>query len=364
MRRLERRELSQLVDARGTDRGPCVSLYVPFGGVQDRSPMARLTARAKELLALHYPQTARAFLEKVEAFSSAKGIPVGGTTGMALFKSSEVEGFLPLAEPVSELAVVAGSFHVRPLLPILQAQHTFYVLLLGRTGIEVLEGSPRTLEDVASFRAPQPMEGMTPKATRDFFRSVAEGMSNLTPRSDAPIVFYGPVELQMLFRDVMQGRNQLVAGLSFGESAPVGRDKIHARSWSLARALIKREVRHALEAYDAAKVTGAGTDSLSTISHAAAHGRVKTLFLERGVHLWGRVCRGSGALKLEFDHHQAAVDDILDDLAEMTLATGGRVHVLPTRDMPTAAALCAVLHPSKSPLRRLLVKNEDVVARR
>jgi hypothetical protein len=239
MRRLELTELPHLVNARTAVSGPCVSIYLPGRFARDSALAGRLVMRTRALLAHHYPAISAAFVDGIEQFARLAATGGEAETGVALFKSERVEGFVPLVEPTTELAVVAESFHVRPLLPLIQA--------------------------------------------------------------------------------------------------PSG----------VARPMTKRDWGDALQAYDQARPLGLGTDSLSQICHAAAQGRVKSLFLEKSVHLWGRVCRASGAVRLEADPRYAAVDDILDDLAEMTIAAKGKVYVIPTRDMPTATAVCATLRPQR-----------------
>jgi hypothetical protein len=42
----------------------------------------------------------------------------------------------------------------------------------------------------------------------------------------------------------------------------------------------------------------------------------------------------------------SAADDVLDDIGELVLATGGEVHLVNARDMPTQSPVAAVLAAS------------------
>ena len=55
----------------------------------------------------------------------------------------------------------------------------------------------------------------------------------------------------------------------------------------------------------------------------------------------GRLDPVSGSIT-EADLHEAVVDDLLDDLAELVLRKGGEVVVVPTERMPTDTGAAAI----------------------
>ena len=55
----------------------------------------------------------------------------------------------------------------------------------------------------------------------------------------------------------------------------------------------------------------------------------------------GRLDRASGAIEIA-DLRKADIDDLLDDLAEAVLGTGGEVVVVPAERMPTSTGLAAI----------------------
>jgi hypothetical protein len=68
--------------------------------------------------------------------------------GLALFRSSDLLTHYRMPMRCPELAVVADSFHVRPLLHFLQSNRYFYVLTLSQNNVRFYEGSRYSLSQV------------------------------------------------------------------------------------------------------------------------------------------------------------------------------------------------------------------------
>jgi len=78
------------------------------------------------------------------------------------------------------------------------------------------------------------------------------------------------------------------------------------------------------------------------VAEAAAAGRIATLLIEADRQIPGRVDGATGQVEFK-DLSHSEVADLLDDLGELVLKTGGRVVVVPAERMPTttgAAATC------------------------
>jgi len=91
-----------------------------------------------------------------------------------------------------------------------------------------------------------------------------------------------------------------------------------------------------------AKSKGLGQDDVKQVAEAAAAGRIATLLIEADRQIPGRIDGATGEVEFKDVNHPEA-DDLLDDLGELVLKTGGRVVVVPAEQMPTktgAAATC------------------------
>jgi stalled ribosome rescue protein Dom34 len=84
-----------------------------------------------------------------------------------------------------------------------------------------------------------------------------------------------------------------------------------------------------------------GSFDLAAASKAAAAGRVETLLLDADRQIPGRMDAVSGEI-IPGKLHDAETDDLLDDLGERVLATGGEVVVVPSERMPTRTGLAAI----------------------
>jgi hypothetical protein len=91
------------------------------------------------------------------------------TDGLAVFGAPDIFRIVRLQRSMPELAIVAGSFHVKPLLRIVQSADRFQVLCINRHDIRLYEGNrdaldevelaagvPRTATDVLGDELPEP----------------------------------------------------------------------------------------------------------------------------------------------------------------------------------------------------------------
>jgi hypothetical protein len=82
-------------------------------------------------------------------------------------------------------------------------------------------------------------------------------------------------------------------------------------------------------------------ERLAAVAEAAAAGRVRTLLVEADRRLPGRLDADTGRIE-PGAASDPAIDDLLDDLAELVEKRGGEVWVLPPGRMPTDTGVAAV----------------------
>jgi hypothetical protein len=116
-----------------------------------------------------------------------------------------------------------------------------------------------------------------------------------------------------------------------------------------------------------ARASGLTSTNLKQISRGAAHGQIQSLLVAEDRHLWGHLDRTSGNINLIDQKTDARFDDVLDDLAELTILKGGQVTVLPSIQMPEGASIAAVMRWSDTPAVvpvRSMVAIADLAVRR
>ena len=101
------------------------------------------------------------------------------------------------------------------------------------------------------------------------------------------------------------------------------------------------ESKELVEQFGTAKAQQKGSDDAGQIAEAAFAGRVMTLLLDTATSLGGRLDPETGKLK-KASESEADVDDVLDDIAERVLKTGGQVRVLRPEMHPTQTGIAAI----------------------
>ncbi|HEX7378165.1 MAG TPA: hypothetical protein VF278_13695, partial [Pirellulales bacterium] len=95
-----------------------------------------------------------------------------------------------------------------------------------------------------------------------------------------------------------------------------------------------------VENYQTAASRHLATSDLSDAAQAVAAARIGTLLIEADREIPGRLDAVTGRIS-PARLADPEVDDMLDDLAEAVLRTGGEVVVVPAERMPTTSGLAA-----------------------
>src|SRR6185312_14496998 len=145
---------------------PCLSLYQPTHRrhpekLQDPIRFGNLVRQLTQSLHKKYPQRdAAPLLAPLQALANDSRFWNRTLDGLAVLVAPDFFRVYRLQRPVAELAVVADSFHTKPLLRIMQSADRYQVLALNRREARLFEGNrdgvdeielapevPRTLDD-------------------------------------------------------------------------------------------------------------------------------------------------------------------------------------------------------------------------
>jgi hypothetical protein len=114
---------------------------------------------------------------------------------------------------------------------------------------------------------------------------------------------------------------------------------LREQAWRLMEPRYLARLQEIIDAYHAARARGFATDDLTHALEFATDGRVGTLLVEAERRIPGHV---EGHMPRFSTRDEPGVGDILDDLAERVLKTGGQVIVVPKEKMPSNTGLAAV----------------------
>ena len=117
-------------------------------------------------------------------------------------------------------------------------------------------------------------------------------------------------------------------------------DQLRTLAWENVEPLYLARLEGLKENFHTARSRHAGSADLSDIAKAAVAGRVASLLVEADREIPGRFDRATGAIRFE-PLASPEVDDLIDDVMEAVLRTGGEVIVVPAERMPTDTGLAA-----------------------
>lgn len=373
--------VQELLDA---DQTPCLSLYMPTHrmhpeNAQDIIVFKNLVRQMKESLSQKYSAgDAQKHLESVEALAEDNNAWNHSFDGLAVFSAPGFFKVVGAHKSFQELALVADSFHTKPLRQYLQSLDNFHVLGLTLHDIRLFEGNrhslteidltaetPKTIIEalgdeltdkhttVASYGGSggesSPMhhghggrKDETEKDTERFFRVVANTIyEQYTKPTGWPLILAALTEHQNLFQKVNKNPLLLSGSISINPSS-VSTEKLADMAWEV----MEPEYNHRLDSlvanFEQERANGKGSDDYKEVAVAAVEGRVDTLIVEADRIIPVRITNLVTGNTQKKDLINPKVDDLLDDMGELVMKMGGRVMVLPTGKMPSETGLAAI----------------------
>ena len=357
--------------------GPCASVYLPAHRrkTESRSDSILYRNLCREVEKILERDTSSATTRQIVSQLTAVDEPEfweRGSDGVAVFASADFFACYRLPMIFPSLEVVGGTFHTKPMLRYLQEGHSYHVLVLtlhhvalyDGVGSEELQevplrGLPRSLEEAVGKdsgpgqRGPHPRgedrthhlqgaSGDNGKASVEkFFREVARGLSrNGIKDSRKPLILAAQAQHRSLFQKIAQIPALFEEGI-VADAGKLTADAIRSEALRILKPEFERRITRASEDYGLAASRAQGSDRLQDVAHAVAEGRVRRLFVESGRRIWGLLDRGTGDVIPGEPHKNAYDVDLLDELAELTMARGGDVLVLPPEKMPSKTGLAA-----------------------
>jgi len=360
--------------------GPCLSLYQPTHRAfperkQDPIRFRNLLKDLEQSLQQAYPgRDVESLLAPFRGLADDEGFWNHPGEGVAALGAHDFFRVYRLQRPVAELAVVADSFHTKPLMRIVQSADRYQVLGIDRQQARLFEGNRDGLEEVAmaagvprsideamnrdieaerSTRTQgRPGGASTVRQGTDvqqdsidadtdaFFRSVDRAVAEHHSRpSGMPLILMALPEHQSRFRGLSSNAALMAAGIDRNpESTTLG--QLREEAWKLVQPRYLERLAGLIDAYRAAHAKGQATDQLPDAARAAVDGRIACLLLEADRQQAGRLVVETGSIvqgELENPH----LDDLFDDLGEQVLRNGGEVIIVPAESMPTTTGLAA-----------------------
>lgn len=370
-----------LVELAAVHQPPLLSLYQPThrchpDNQQDPIRFCNLVKKLEASLLQKYSDAETWLLLKpFQALAQDHDFWTHTRDGLAVMGGADFFHVFRIQHPVAELAIVADSFHTKPLRRFLQSIGRYQVLGLSLHNIQLFEGDrdvldeidlapgvPRTMTEalgeevteahstVASYGGAgqgaaahhghggkkDQMQIDMERFCRAIDRAVLEHYSR---PSGLPLILAALPEHHSIFSSVSHNPFLMAEGLTVNPATlPI--DELRQRAWQVVQPRYKMRLDALIDGFAAAKSRGHGSDNLAEVAGAAAAGRVATLLIEADRQIPGRIDPATGRVEAA-DLSDPQIDDQLDDLGELVVKMGGQVMVIPNDRMPVRTGLAA-----------------------
>jgi len=375
--------IDSLAELASVRQGPCLSLYQPThrhrpDNQQDPIRFRNLVKEMETSLRKDYPDVdVQTLLEPFQTLAHDRDFWNHTLDGLAVLGSPSLLRVFQLQRRVAELAIVADSFHTKPLRRFLQSSGRYQILGLSLRSIRLLEGDrnvldeidpdpgvPRTIKEALGYELTDPHQtvasyggvgrGSTPmhhghggrkdevdSDTDRFFRAVDRAVLEHHSRpSGLPLLLAALPEHHHPFRQISQNPFLMVEGLTSNPDS-LSIDQLRERAWQVIEPQYQSRLAALTEEFAVASSNGLGSDDLAQVAQATAAGRVATLLIESDRQIAGRLDGATGRVEVA-DLSDPKVDDLLDDLGEIVEQMGGRVVVVQAEQMPGQTGLAAI----------------------
>ncbi len=363
-------DLRELLDAEVST--PCVSIYLPATprpteADRNRIGFKDLVKRTeRELDRMPESKRSSEMLASLQRLAEDQGFwRRGRARGVAVFRSPRMFRAYRLLRDVPEAVSVADSFHVKPLIRVVQTDDRYQVLCLSLNQVELYQGNRDILEPVPLANVPRSMAESLPgepipegpeseleAAAKDqrkqhwvrhhFERVDAAVRTNHSIPSGLPLVLAALPEYHGLFQEISRNPQLLPAGVRRDPFRNITREGLRDAAWEAVESALVARQHRLRERFSDAKAHGQGVETVERAAELAAAGGVDTLLIDAQTQIGGTVDPRDGTVTYR-DIEDPAVDDVLDDIGELTLRHKGSVQVFPRNQMPTDTGIAAIL---------------------
>lgn len=367
-----------------TDAEPCISLYMPTHqshpeNLQDPIRYKNLLKQLEvSLLQKYSSDEVKKYIEPMEALSNDDSLWNHTLNGLAVFSASGLFKIVGLAVKVDELAMVADSFHTKPLMQYLQSTDRYHVLCLSLHEIRLFEGNRHSLSEielqadipttiisalgddltdkhstVASYGGAGGRSssmhhghgGRSEEVEKDaerFFRVVANSIyESYSKPTDLPLILATLPEHHNLFQKLSNNPLLMPKSIAINPTS-VSIDELANMAWEIMEPEYNLKLDQLIDLYEQARANAKGSDEYKEVAVAAVDGRVDTLIVEANRIIPIRITNFVTGNTQKKDLINPKVDDLLDDMAELVMKMGGKVMVFPKDKMPTETGLAAI----------------------
>jgi hypothetical protein len=354
----------ELLALQGKRDYPSISILAPTHRTHpsaDKDPIVVKNLVAQALTRLHAEFTKRevaAVVKNLESLVSEVDWE-HNLEGLALFASQKKAVAVKLPFRVKARFHIDETFATRDLVFTLNRAPRYRVLVLAEKPTRLFDASTNLLAEHTD--KPFPLvhrgpggasklpggKGINISATRDdahrqFFRRAAEAIEKLNKEDKLPLVVFGVDRNLAFFQEVSTDPDNIVA-LVRGSHEETSASQLGKMSWPAFQAGSTQKRTNALVRLDAAVSANRHASGIAQVWKAAAEKRCQVLLVETGFAYRTDVAEDGIRLLPYTGQGAAALDDAVDELIEMVLASGGEVFFFDSGTLDTHQRIAAIV---------------------
>lgn len=297
--------------------------------------------------------------------------------GFALLMTPEIYHTYRIPIPTRELVTVADRFTIKPLLPVLTGDGTFFILALSQNSVRLLRATRFTveeipLEDMPTSRAEALQLDTTERTLQhagtastgrdtghgamyhthgandqqskerllQYFYVLDKGLRRYLREENTPFVLAGVEYLFPIYREA-NTYPHLVDGVVAGNPDEESDTTIHEKAWKLVEGQFAESERETLSRFRELNAAGRASKNMAKVFGALREKRVETLFVPIDEQRWGKYNAETNEMEIHKER-KAGDRDVFDVAAAMAIAQGGVVYAIERERMPTGRDIAAI----------------------
>jgi len=358
---------------------PCISIYIPThrGGkesLQNEIRFKNAIEKVKPMVPGIDLGPALALLDNGNA-----GFWQYQKDGFALFMSPELMRAFRISMDTPEVSVVADRFHLKPVLPLVAYDTTFFILALSQNECRLYKCDRQHCDEITPENLPDSLsqalrfdlqekqlqfhtagqtsqtpgrkaaafhgQGVADDEDKDrilrYFQAINKALTTfLGPRTDL-LVLAGVDYLHALYRSANTYPHLVDKGIT-GNPENLTAQDLQKAAWEIVAPFTRKDLDRAVKAYQDLKGSGRTANDLAHILQQASTGQMKYLMVARDADQWGQFSWDDGPVF--HSEKQAEDQDLLNVAACHALRNGAAVFPVLLKEMPDDSPVAAVFY--------------------
>ncbi len=321
----------------------------------------------------------RKILEPARSLLADPSFWINTDLGLALYASADNFHVFRLPFSVKQQMVIAGSFYIKPVLPLFINDGRYYILAVSQDEVRLFEGTRHTVRQIdlpedapknkdealnldepekqlqfhtrttqggertAMFHGHGGGEEDQKTYTEQYLNQVDAAIRATLGNQGPPLVLAGVENTLAMYQKVSEYKNILPEGIS-GSPEELSGEDLQAQAWPMVEPLFRQEIAETIDQYRQLIRAGKATEIIEEIVPAAYYGRVDKLILPVNKEVWGSFNPETGQVGANLEGQSHLRDIALLDFAALyTIENNGTVYVLPPEELPEDILIAAVL---------------------